>query len=75
MFKVLVHTITLIGISVTIWIIEIKSVARQQEKKSHENWRVLLFEWSLAFVSIHQWVNTKWAINKTDKSQHNMLHI
>lgn len=35
MFKVLVHTITLIGISVTIWIIEIKSVARQQEKKNH----------------------------------------
>ena len=35
MFKVLVHTITLIGISVTIWIIETKSVARQQEKKNH----------------------------------------
>lgn len=34
MFKVLVHTITLISISVTIWIIEIKSVARQQEKKN-----------------------------------------
>ena len=35
MFKVLVHTITLFSISVTIWIIEIKSVARQQEKKNH----------------------------------------
>ena len=33
MFKVLVHTITLIGISVTIWNIEAKSVARQPEKK------------------------------------------
>ena len=35
MFKVLVHTITLISISVTIWIIEIKSVACQQENKNH----------------------------------------
>lgn len=38
MFKVLVHTITLIGISVTIWIIEIKRRCTPTgKKKSHEN--------------------------------------